>query len=238
VDADGVSKVYTAKITEDTTQRHFARCLPQPSNPPEYFQESRCGEAVLSLKACIEGEDGHNGTILVGGGFIPNSPGSNRGQWSRTISLEQATPGPDGNTAISNTFSSPSNYAGVEISVPSKFTGGGSPSSTILRGGMDKRVTFLRKYFEKEQPQVVSGFLQSATPIVNSPQSYTTSSVEYYFDILVDSEIEQRIACKAAQVFNKQSYYVDLDFDCEEIEQDFVYADIYGRVTDPEICQT
>ena len=94
----------------------------------------------------------------------------------------------------------------------------------------------MRKYFQKEIPQVVDGFMKSESPIENSQQNITTASVEYYFDLLADSQIEQDLACKGAQVFNKQSYYVDIDFDCEKSADDDIYYDIYGKATEPEIC--
>ncbi len=37
--------------------------------------------------------------------------------------------------------------------------------------------------------------------------------------------------------FNKKSYYVDLDFECEDTDTDGVFYDIYGTSTEPEICQ-
>jgi len=247
VDAAGTSKTYTAKTAEDTANNQFKQACPTPS-----FADSSCRSTskleaqARSLKACVEATEGHNGTITV-------KIEKDREPVGKRIKMvfAQTTPGPDGNTTITQTLdvdAEPGRTTsgcttgaspGGPCPIPSAFTGGGPGDKlTILRGGMDKRVTFLRKYFEKEESQVINGFLQTATPIVNSPQSYTTSSVEYYFDILVDSEIQQEIACKSAEAFNKQSYYIDLDFDCDEIEQDFTYADIYGRVTDPEICQT
>jgi len=98
--------------------------------------------------------------------------------------------------------------------------------------------TFKRKYFNKEIPQVVNGYLVSNTPTISAAEDYTTGSVEYYFDVSTDSEINEIAACKAANEFNKQSYYVDLDFECERVREDFTFSDIYGKVTEPEICQT
>ena len=95
-----------------------------------------------------------------------------------------------------------------------------------------------RKYFEKKIPQVVNGFMVSAQEEENPTENLTTDSVEYYFDVLVDSEINPKIACKGAEVFNKQSYYVDLDFDCDYEASSASYYDIYGSVTEPEICQS
>ena len=226
VSTDGTSKTYTAKNAETVGSNQFYRA---GSESAAAFAAS-----AMSLKKCIEDTAGHNGKIQVELEVGPT--------WNvnHKLILTQTEAGPSGDKAITNDFTCPNpNGCNYPSQVSLAFGGGALHSSrTVLRGGMDKRVTFLRKYFEKEQPQVVNGILQSSTPVVNPPASYTTSSVEYYFNILVDSEIEQRTACKSAEAFNKQSYYVDLDFDCEEIEQDFIYADIYGRVTDPEICQT
>ena len=62
--------------------------------------------------------------------------------------------------------------------------------------------------------------MMSATPSMqetrNTPGAingnYTTSSVEYYFDILLDSHVDKSKACSAAESFNKNSYYIDFDF--------------------------
>tara|TARA_Y100000310_G_scaffold138620_1_gene137627 strand:+ start:46761 stop:47819 length:1059 start_codon:yes stop_codon:yes gene_type:complete len=107
---------------------------------------------------------------------------------------------------------------------------------TVPGGNED---VFIRKYFEKLKPQIVNNLLISEKPQQRSPQDLTTDSVEYYFDILTDYEIEQKTACRGAEVFNKSSYYVDLDFECEDMqEDDFVFIDIYGRITESEICPT
>ena len=67
--------------------------------------------------------------------------------------------------------------------------------------------------------------------------NYTTNSVGYYFDIYKDYEINEQEACKAVEVYNKQAYYIDLDFDCESVATtDPVYIDIYGPATEPEVC--
>jgi len=92
-----------------------------------------------------------------------------------------------------------------------------------------------RKYFEKKNPQIKNGLLLSETQKENMPTSYTTNSVEYYFDIITDLQVNQVKACRGSEIFNKQSYYVDLDFDCEEPEE-VSFFDIYGSVVEPEIC--
>ena len=96
-----------------------------------------------------------------------------------------------------------------------------------------------RKYFKKEVPQIKDGLMLSPTQInlTGESEQDNTSSVEYYFDVIADSQVDRTIACKGAEIFNKQSYYVDLDFDCQAEDEDNVYFDIYGAVTEPEICQ-
>lgn len=93
-----------------------------------------------------------------------------------------------------------------------------------------------RKRFRTKAKQIVDGFMVSPT-IEENVEELTTSDAEYYFDVLVDQQISQATACKAASYFNKKSYYVDLDFECEEVEKTEVFYDIYGTSTEPEICQ-
>jgi len=108
--------------------------------------------------------------------------------------------------------------------------------------------TFERKYFEKEVTPVVDGFLKKSptgqdleigiagTYVYPEP---TTDAVSYYFNIHTDHSIDRKMACKAAEIFNKSSYYIDLDFDCAlDDDDDLVFVDIYGRVTESEICPT
>ena len=92
-----------------------------------------------------------------------------------------------------------------------------------------------RKYFEKEVHQIVDGFMISSTKKLNPIKQLTTSSVEYYFDVLADRNVQQEIACQGMTLYNKQSYYIDLDFECEE-ERAGSFYDIYGATTQPEIC--
>ena len=94
-----------------------------------------------------------------------------------------------------------------------------------------------RKYFKKIVPQIKDGLMLSANQIETAEQDLTTDSVEYYFDVLADYQVDQRLACKGVEIFNKQSYYVDLDFECAP-EEENLFFDIYGVVTEPEICQS
>jgi len=95
-----------------------------------------------------------------------------------------------------------------------------------------------RKYFRRNSPQVQNGFLVSETPDRLSDTELSADSVEYYFDVLTDRNSDRKIACRATTDFSKESYYIDLDFDCRDKRGDSLFYDIYGTVTEPEICQT
>jgi len=99
---------------------------------------------------------------------------------------------------------------------------------------------YIRKTFEKNHRKLngelitedyISNF--DKTKLIHSP-----SDVEYYFDIYKDANVDKSIACKGMQTYNKQSYYIDIDFSCGDTSQyENVYNDIYGPVTEPELCQ-
>ena len=106
----------------------------------------------------------------------------------------------------------------------------------MLDSSSSGKDNFERKHFEKEIPQVQNGFLVSEVKKQINIDRLTTGSIEYYFDVLLDSQVEQKTACRGASRFNKQSYYVDIDFDCEQEKDQSLFYDIYGSVTEPEIC--
>ncbi len=94
-----------------------------------------------------------------------------------------------------------------------------------------------KKYFRNTHEQIVDGIMRTESEKTNISQDYTPESVEYYFDVLTDAEISGRIVCGCASTFNKDSYYIDIDHDCEELSKaEQIYFDIYGSVTVPEIC--
>ena len=109
---------------------------------------------------------------------------------------------------------------------------------TSWNGAQNESHTLNKKMFRNESPQVVDGLMVSPSPLITIAGEINTGSVEYYFDILVDGEVDNETACKGAEVFNKESFYVDLDFECDQVKDfETVFTDIYGRVTEPEICQ-
>jgi hypothetical protein len=128
---------------------------------------------------------------------------------------------------------------GSSVSLASEATAG---TFTIggWSGGKDKSETLEKKFFRKQPTQVVNGFMIADRPIMAPARPSDTGSVEYYFNLLTDRQIDQETACRGASIFNRQSYYVDLDFHCSnaiQTETGVKYYDIYGAVTEPEICQ-
>ena len=94
-----------------------------------------------------------------------------------------------------------------------------------------------RLSFRKEKSNVENGFLIADSPIQGDTSQLTTDDVEYYFDVLLDENVNETLACKGLDLFNKDSYYIDIDFDCFGDEQESIYYDIYGSTMEPEICQ-
>tara|TARA_Y100000114_G_C11714186_1_gene305065 strand:- start:133 stop:1107 length:975 start_codon:yes stop_codon:yes gene_type:complete len=94
---------------------------------------------------------------------------------------------------------------------------------------------FRRLYFQSIEPQIVDGMIVSASPATPNTD-LTTGSVEYYFSIGRDQEVEPSVVCKYINQFNTENYLVDLDFNCSDVDGEDVYFDIYGRVTESEIC--
>jgi|ETNvirnome_2_300_1030623.scaffolds.fasta_scaffold00043_5 hypothetical protein len=96
--------------------------------------------------------------------------------------------------------------------------------------------TLERKYFKKGSNQIVDGFMRKETPdIFGSMLGVTTSSVEYYFDVLTDESVNHEVACRGMETFNKDSYYIDIDIECDP-EEESAFFDIYGTAAEPEIC--
>lgn len=110
-------------------------------------------------------------------------------------------------------------------SVPAKVSGDPATDS------------FVKKLFLRETGRLQDGMYHPVDPIALSKVDYNTNSVKYYFDVLVDEEVDKITACKSAAIFNKDSYYIDLDFDCDDVMPAGQPFDIYGVVTEPEICQ-
>jgi hypothetical protein len=116
-----------------------------------------------------------------------------------------------------------------ELEVFYSTTGSDDLGNTVLK--------LERKYFKTSAPQIVNGLLVSERPDTNGRHVTTTDNVEYYFDVFIDEQVNNELACKGADIFNKETYYIDLGFDCDLVNTDVAFYDIYGAETEPEICQ-
>ena len=120
-------------------------------------------------------------------------------------------------------------------------------SADPIRPGLSKASTFDRKFFvpsyEKVEGIIDAEYLKKMNNLSQANEkveaSHHSSSVNYYFDIMCDQYTDKEIACKNAEVFNKKSLYIDLDFHCEKYkDKDGIgFIDIYGLRTEPDICQ-
>ena len=116
-------------------------------------------------------------------------------------------------------------------------------SGGLFTGGTDAKEELTQKYFKRELDQVVDGFMLSSAPPLPQEEAITTGSVEYYFDITTDILVPSNLVCRGAESLSKKSYYIDVDHDCSDQQYDLDpvdgprYFDIYGYVTEPEICQ-
>ena len=111
-------------------------------------------------------------------------------------------------------------------------------TSSLDTEGNERR-SMERKYFQSEEPQIIDGIMTRASP--ETANSATNSSVprtavEYFFDFRKDSKVDPSIVCKQLQIYNKSSYYIDMDIDCSGQDQKDIYNDIYGSEVEPEIC--
>jgi len=112
----------------------------------------------------------------------------------------------------------------------------------------EKRDKYERLFFPKEYERLDGGAITDEYIVsmnskfdraFNRLQTQTSSSVSYYFDVVKDEFVNPSKACAGMEIFNKQSLYVTLDFDCSDVDRitDTNFVDIYGRVTEPEPCQ-
>jgi len=105
-----------------------------------------------------------------------------------------------------------------------------------------------RKYFSKKPQQIKNGLMMYEKnnedveegfdgSLSYNPDEITNKSVNFYFDLVFDKMIDEKLACKGADQFNKQSYFIDIDFECDQIKnQEDVLYDIYGSAVEAEIC--
>jgi hypothetical protein len=140
-------------------------------------------------------------------------------------------------TFLITTLTSPS---GKNRTITYTPAGTSKVSVSGFKNGIEYKITELeRKYFHQTAEQIVDGLMKLPNPVSKDTISTTgidTNTVEYYFDVAVDSKMDKTLGCQCANAFNKNSYYVDIDFECDEEYIKPEYYDIYGSVTVPEIC--
>lgn len=97
----------------------------------------------------------------------------------------------------------------------------------------------IRKYFQNRQEQIVDGLMVTANPLNATVDNLTEDAIEKLFSVYVDGEIDPETACKLSREFNKESFLINLDFDCSKTTQEDLFYDIYGsEIEEAEICQT
>ena len=127
-------------------------------------------------------------------------------------------------------------YGPISILNKEITTSSGDLSVAGFLGAKARKEQLKRKFFQKDMPQIVDGFMVSETPTLKFHDAIPSSSVEYYFDINADYDADPAEVCKYSQILNRDSYFIDLDFDCDQSEDKNTYFDIYGTEGEPEIC--
>tara|TARA_R110002012_G_scaffold312185_3_gene522352 strand:- start:1889 stop:2950 length:1062 start_codon:yes stop_codon:yes gene_type:complete len=94
--------------------------------------------------------------------------------------------------------------------------------------------TFEKDYHSLKGMEITQEYLDNQSK-VSDP--FNQNNVGYYFNLKTDHMVNHEKACKSAEIFNRDSYYIDLDFECRKDITEGIYYDIYGPVTEPEICQ-
>jgi hypothetical protein len=87
-------------------------------------------------------------------------------------------------------------------------------------------------FFEKNQQLITNDIYETKETTMIEP---TPDSVEYYIDLLVDSEVPDAEICKGINKLKESNIYLDLDLKCPEEELGIV--DLYARtIGDVEEC--
>jgi hypothetical protein len=93
-------------------------------------------------------------------------------------------------------------------------------------------------FINKRQNNIKNGILLDESPRAKV-LDFGPQYVEYYFDLLVDDEITNETYCKAVVESQSEDIYSDKEmFDCDKIEQDFDFSDIYriSKEKDEDPC--
>ena len=94
------------------------------------------------------------------------------------------------------------------------------------------------QFMNKRQTNIKNGILLDEPPTVEV-LDFGPQYVEYYFDLLVDSEIPDEIYCKAISNNVLEDIYSDKElFNCDDLEQDKDFSDLYriSKEIDEDPC--
>jgi hypothetical protein len=194
--------------------------LPDPTDAA--LQLGRC--RTIFGSTCHVG--GHNLDVTIGTAVIEALVSHDFDGGSEPYSIDITN-----NRSMADTPSVNPNILWTISSAGSTTTGTGF-SDGVAKSGFQ----LIQKYFKNENPQIVDGLMKSARPEEMEQSRLTTDAVDFYFNVLTDKEVDGKIACSCASTFNRNSYYVDIDFDCLDDQFKEIYYDIYGSATAPEIC--
>lgn len=106
--------------------------------------------------------------------------------------------------------------------VPETHTSG-NPTDSL------KRKTFVKDNRSLKGAEITKEYFNKTQNYKEA--TYDKTQSEYFFRLSTDQTVNQAIACKGIDLFNKDSYYVDLDFECMNNGTEQIYYDIYGPVT-------
>ena len=99
-----------------------------------------------------------------------------------------------------------------------------------------KDVEVLRPLKFIRQPSLVQNdILLDEDEIVSVARTPTPDNVEYYFDIRVDGQIDERLICSSVAENEKQGRYIDIDFECEDTTN-IALVDIYSTAASSKPC--
>ena len=93
-----------------------------------------------------------------------------------------------------------------------------------------KPLKFIRK------PSLVQNdILLDEDEISSTLPTPTPNNVEYYFDIRVDEQIDERLICSSIEDSRSKGKYIDIDFECKDTTN-IALVDIYGTAASSKPC--
>tara|TARA_R110001583_G_scaffold38386_3_gene124119 strand:+ start:731 stop:1768 length:1038 start_codon:yes stop_codon:yes gene_type:complete len=103
--------------------------------------------------------------------------------------------------------------------------------------GMDKDAERLRPLKMRKPFSLVQGdiLLDESEVFTNEDLPLTTEDVEYYFNLRVDSDIDEALVCKAVGELESKGRFVDTEIVCEDT-RNITLADIYSTDAAAEPC--